>query len=109
MVPRRAQHPAHALKFIQFMARADIQSRLNESLGFLPPNKSSSVGNDALIRSGADLLRNAKGVAQYFDRDTVPAFEAKAVPLLAAFVRNGNAKELSDKLEQARQEVFGTP
>lgn len=109
LVPRRAANPASAMAFIRFMARADIQSQLNESLGFLPPHKSASVGNDTYIRAGADLLRNAKGVAQYFDRDTLPAFEMRAVPLLAAFVRNGNVKELTDQLEQARTEVFGKP
>ena len=109
IIPKLAKNQNDAQTFIKFMARADVQSQLNESLGFLPPNKSGTVGQDAFIKAGANLLKNAKGVSQYFDRDTLPAFDAKAVPLLAAFVRHGNAKNLSDQLEQVRLEVFGKP
>lgn len=109
IIPKQAKNQTDAQTLLKFMARADVQSQLNESLGFLPPNKSGTVGQDAFIQAGANLLRNAKGVAQYFDRDTLPAFEAKAVPRLAAFVRHGNIQELTDQLEQARIEVFGKP
>lgn len=107
IVPKKAKNQKDAQTFIRFMARADIQSQLNEGLGFLPPNKSATVGQAPFIAAGSALLKQAKGVSQYFDRDTLPAFEAKAVPLLAAFVLNGNMKDLSDQLEQARLDVFG--
>ena len=107
IIPKKAKNQVDAKTLIKFMARADVQSQLNENLGFLPPNKSGTVGQDAFIQAGANLLKNAKGVAQYFDRDTLPAFEAKAVPRLAGFVRHGNIQELTNQLEQARIEVFG--
>jgi multiple sugar transport system substrate-binding protein len=107
LIPKKAKHIKDAEAFVKFMARADVQSQFNESLGFLPPNKSGSTGQSAHIKEGAALLKQAKGVAQYFDRDTVPAFEAKAVPILVAFVGSGNVAEVTAKLEQARREVFG--
>jgi len=107
VIPKKAKHIKEAEVFLKFMARADVQSQLNESLGFLPPNKQSTTGQNPHIKAGASLLKQASGVAQYFDRDTVPAFEAKAVPILVEFSANANVDDAINQLELARKEVFG--
>lgn len=106
LIPRQARHVKLAKQFLTYMARADVQSNMNTELGFLSPNKASVVGNNVFSRAGQDLLRQSQGVAQYFDRDTVPDFEKKAMPLLVRFVGNGNIEEAIAGLERARLAVF---
>ncbi len=106
MIPKNTKNRKNAEAFIKFLSRAEIQSQLNQGLGYLPPHKEGTVGQDRFIQSGAKLLNQAKGVAQYFDRDTLPEFDKRAVPILADFLSTGNLKEVTEKLEQARKDVF---
>jgi len=92
--------------FLKFIARSDIQSKLNENLGYLPPNKDGIVGKDKFIRAGFQLLNQADGVSHYFDRDTIHEFDKKAVPILAEFINTGDIKRLTDQLEKIRKETF---
>jgi len=45
-IPARAKNKEDARKFLAFVARADNQTPLNQTLGTLPPNKNSAVGED---------------------------------------------------------------
>ncbi len=107
LIPQHAPHIAEAETFLRFMARAEVQSTLAADLGFLPANKASTVKPGPYVKVGADLLRNAAGVSQYFDRDTSPTFEKLATPLLADFILSGDIKQTTNKLEQARKAAFG--
>ena len=106
MIAKSTKHVKEAELFIKFMARVDIQSVHNKRIGYLPPNKAATVGQNLFIQAGANMLKQAEGLTQYFDRDTLPAFAKKAVPFLAEFINTGNLKEVTEKLEQARKDVF---
>lgn len=106
MIAKNTKNLKEAELFIKFMARADIQSEHNKHLGYLPPNKAGTISDDPFIKAGAKLLKNADAVTQYFDRETLPEFEKKAVPLLAEFINTGDLQEVTEKLEQIRKEVF---
>ena len=106
IIPKSAKHIEDAEKFIKFMARADVQSDLAAELGYLPANRAGKVGQGTFTREGADMLHKAVGVSQYFDRDTVPAFEQKALPILIDFVKSGDIKKTTGLLENARKAAF---
>ncbi|GAA5213222.1 ABC transporter substrate-binding protein [Corallincola platygyrae] len=106
MIPKKAKNIIGAKKFIRFMARADIQQELNQLLGYLPPHLGAKAGQDLFVEEGAALLGNAAGVSQYFDRDAVPTFEKRALPIFASFLQNPNLNVAITALEQARQEVY---
>lgn len=106
MIARDTKNLKAAERFIKFMARADIQAQHNKELGYLPVNKSATAGKDPFTQAGASLLKQADGMTQYFDRDTIPEFAEKAVPLFAEFINTGNLQEITEKLEQARLAVF---
>lgn len=109
MIPKNTKKVKEAEAFIKFLARSDVQSKLNQELGYLPPHKLGTVGQGAFIQAGATLLQQAKGVSQYFDRDTLPEFDKRAVPVLAEFINTGDLKEITKQLEKARKDVFFTP
>lgn len=73
-----ARNKEEAKLFLAYIARADVQSMMNEKLGQLPVNSQSTVADDPYLRAGFEMLSNVEGgLAQFFDRDA-PAEMAKA-------------------------------
>jgi multiple sugar transport system substrate-binding protein len=76
-IPSKAKNPEDARKFLAFIAQPDIQTEWNETIGQLPINKNSAVGEDKFLQKGFETVSTANGLAQFFDRDA-PAEMAKA-------------------------------
>ena len=76
-IPAKAKNKEDAKKFLAFLASAEVQTEVNKILGQLPANKNASVDDDKFIKAGFELLSNASGLAQFYDRDA-PAEMAKA-------------------------------
>ena len=106
MISKNTQQIEEAEEFIKFMARSDIQAKHNKALGYLPPNKSATVSHHPLIQVGSKLLNQAAGLSYYFDRDTSPAFDKLATPILAEFITSGDLIDTTSRLEQARLQAF---
>lgn len=106
-IPANTKKIKEAQKFISFISRADVQSNLNKDLGYVPPNKKAIIGQDRFIQAGNKMLKQAAGLAQFFDRDTTPEFDKIATPLLSEFLNTGNIEDVTKKLENARRQVFG--
>lgn len=105
-MPRNAVNRDEATVFLKYIARPDIQTKINANLGYLPPNIRSKIEGGDFASIGAKLIKNAKGLAQYFDRDTEPAFERLALPILNKFLKNGDIREYSEQMEAARISSF---
>lgn len=107
-IPSGAKNVEDAKKFLAFLARADVQTKLNEALGQLPINKDSTVGDDPFIQAGFELLSTTEGgIAQFFDRDA-PAEMAKIgmEGFQEFMVRPQNLDAILDRLEAARQRIY---
>ena len=77
-IPANAKNKVDAKRFLTYLARADVQSKINETLGQLPINKDSTVADDPFLQAGQAMLSGTTdGIAQFFDRDA-PAEMAKA-------------------------------
>ncbi len=76
-IPTNAKNPEDAKKFLAFVARADVQSKWNATIGQLPANSEATVGDDKFIQEGFETVSTAAGLAQFYDRDA-PAEMAKA-------------------------------
>lgn len=77
-IPAGAKNVEDAKKFLAFVARADVQTKMNTTLGQLPTNKNSTVdAADPYLSAGFEALSSAHALAQFFDRDA-PAEMAKA-------------------------------
>ena len=75
---RTAKNKVDAKKFLAFLGRADVQTKINATLGQLPINKNSSVSDDKFLQAGMSMLSSTTGgIAQFFDRDA-PAEMAQA-------------------------------
>ena len=77
-IPANAKNKEDARKFLSFIARPEIQSEWNKTIGQLPPNSKSEINTeDKFIVQGFETVSTASGLAQFFDRDA-PAEMAKA-------------------------------
>jgi len=76
-IPSNAKNKEDAKKFLAFLASKDVQTEVNKILGQLPAHKDAEVADDKFIKAGFEMLSNAKGIAQFYDRDA-PAEMAKA-------------------------------
>ncbi|MEC7965371.1 MAG: extracellular solute-binding protein, partial [Pseudomonadota bacterium] len=69
-IPANAKNKEDAKKFLAYLARADVQTQINDTLGQLPINKDSKVGDDKFLQAGYQMLSSTTGgIAQFFDRD----------------------------------------
>jgi multiple sugar transport system substrate-binding protein len=106
-IPVKAKNKADARKFLAYIARADVQGKVNDTLGQLPVNKDAPVPNDVYLKDGFAMLSKAYALGQFYDRDA-PADMAKAgMEGFQKYMLNpGSRKEILERLEQVRQRVY---
>jgi multiple sugar transport system substrate-binding protein len=72
-IPSKAKNKSDAKLFLKYAASSEAQSAYNDANGLLPPNTKSLVDlKNPYRKVGMDLLSNAKGLSQFFDRDADP-------------------------------------
>lgn len=107
-IPTSAKNKEDAKKFLAYLATADVQTAINETLGQLPINSASTVADDVFLNAGFEMLSNADGgIAQFFDRDA-PAEMAKAgmEGFQEFMVKPERLDAILDRLEKVRQRVY---
>ncbi|MDO5612320.1 MAG: extracellular solute-binding protein [Paracoccus sp. (in: a-proteobacteria)] len=107
-IPAGARNVQDAKLFLAFMARPEIQTQMNKTLGQLPINVNAEVDDDPFLIEGFDLLSTADGgIAQFFDRDA-PAEMAKAgmEGFQEFMVRPERLDAILERLERMRSRVY---
>lgn len=107
-IPAGAKNVEDAKTFMAFVARADVQTKLNTALGQLPVNADATVGEDPFLQAGFEMLSTTPGgIAQFFDRDA-PAEMAKVgmEGFQEFMVRPQNLDAILDRLEKARARIY---
>jgi len=103
-----AKNPEDAKKFLAFLGRPDVQTKINATLGQLPIAKGAKIADDKFLREGYEMLANTKGgIAQFFDRDA-PAEMAKAgmEGFQEFMVKPERLDAILQRLEKVRQRVY---
>lgn len=107
-IPAGAKNVEDAKTFLAFLGSAEVQTRMNETLGQLPINKDASVGDDPFLQQGFKLLSTADGgIAQFFDRDA-PAEMAKVgmEGFQEFMVKPDRVDAILERLEKARARAY---
>jgi multiple sugar transport system substrate-binding protein len=95
---------AHAKRFMQFVARADVQEQYNNYAAGFPANINAETTLSYFNAIGYDLLKNADSLSQFFDRQTPDAFSKPAMEVMAAFMLNMDVTSTVQQLEVLRHE-----
>jgi len=107
-IPANAKNITDAKRFLVYLARADVQTKINETLGQLPINKDSTVSDDKFLQYGLKMLSSTTGgIAQFFDRDA-PAEMAKAgmEGFQEFMVKPERLDAILERLEKVRARVY---
>ena len=106
-IPTNAKNPEDAKKFLAFIARPDIQTEMNKTLGQLPINSKAEVGDDKFIQEGFATVSTAAGLAQFYDRDAPAAMAKAGMEGFQEFMLD-TSKMMSvlERLDQVQEEVY---
>lgn len=106
-IPAGAKNKDDAKKFLAYLGSPEAQTKMNATLGQLPTNNKSTVGDDPFIKAGFEMLSSAHALAQFFDRDA-PADMAKAgmEGFQEFMVKPDNVDAILERLEKVRQKVY---
>jgi multiple sugar transport system substrate-binding protein len=106
-IPAKAQNKEDAKKFLAFVAQADVQERINAALLQVPVNGEAAVADDRFLLMGAELLGNADGLAQFFDRDTSEDLATIAMKGFQEFmVKPERLDSVLENIERARKRIY---
>ena len=106
-IPKGATNKADAKKFMAFVARADVQSKLNSAIDMLPPNNKAKPKPDRFLEKGAKVLSTAAGTAQFYDRDNKPEMATVGMKGFQEFmVKPDRLDKILTRLEKTRKRVF---
>ena len=106
-IPTNAKNVEDAKKWLAFVARPDVQTEWNKTIGQLPINAKAEISDDKFIQQGFALLNQATGIAQFYDRDA-PAEMAKAgMEGFQKFMLDTSTKmEVLERLDEVAADVY---
>lgn len=104
MIPKYAQNNDLAKQFLLAIAGRRFQEDFNKMLGSIPPNTQSSTSDDYFIQQGTVTLGQAKGVSQFFDRDTNNDMAQAAMDIFIQFMQSRNVGQTQNALEAAKRQ-----
>jgi multiple sugar transport system substrate-binding protein len=107
-IPARARNKADARAFLRFVMRADVQADLNRAMLQIPVNLDAAIADDRFLAAGRALLRDADGLAQFFDRDTNEELANVAMKGFQEFMLKPERLEpILGNIERARLRIYG--
>ncbi len=86
VVPKHARNPAGARALLRHLAQAQVQGAFNEETGMLSPHLHAPPPAVGWMQTSASALQQARGLTQFFDRDSPSAFSGPAMVQLQRFL-----------------------
>jgi multiple sugar transport system substrate-binding protein len=106
-IPAKAKNKVDAKRFLAYIASAEVQTSMNQTLGQLPVNNEAKVGDDPFIQAGFKMLSSAAGLGQFYDRDaTAEMAKAGMEGFQRYMVKPEQRDEILKQLESVRQRAY---
>lgn len=106
-IPTNAKNVEDAKKFLAFVARPDVQTQWNKTIGQLPINAKASISDDKFIQEGFALLNSATGLAQFYDRDAPAAMAKAGMEGFQEFMLDTSKMDaVLERLDQVQADVY---
>ncbi len=106
-IPARAANKEDARRFLAFVSQPDVQRELNIAINQLPPHSGAGVGDNRFLQAGYDMLNEAAGIAQFYDRDTNPEMARAGMEGFQEFMINPDRRDrILERLDRTRQRIY---
>ncbi|WP_163833438.1 ABC transporter substrate-binding protein [Spartinivicinus ruber] len=96
-------HKRYAKAFMAFLATKQVQELLTGGLSMIPVNRHAKPKDTYFLKEGKQLLDQAAGYAQFYDRDTPKNMANNGIWVFSQFFEDGNIKNAITHLEEARK------
>ena len=107
IIPSNAKNRREAEIFLNFMADETVQANLNEALGMLAPQQKNRQKKDYFLEIADEILSQAEGISQYYDRDNRQPIALKGMEQIKRFMLNPkDLPAVLDELERLRKLSF---
>jgi multiple sugar transport system substrate-binding protein len=106
-IPAKAKNKVDAKRFLAYIASAEVQTSMNQTLGQLPVNNEAKVGDDPFIQAGFKMLSAAAGLGQFYDRDANAEMAKAGMEGFQRYmVKPEQRDEILKQLESVRQRAY---
>ena len=106
-IPAKAKNKVDAKKFLAFIGQAEIQTEWNKILGQLPISNKATVADDPFLKAGFEVLNNAKGIAQFYDRDAKAEMAKAGMEGFQEFMIKPDRREaILKRLDKVQAKVY---
>ena len=106
-IPTKAKNKSDAKKWLAFVARPDVQTEWNMTIGQLPINSKAKVADDKFIKQGFETLNSAAGLAQFYDRDAVAEMAAAGMEGFQEFMmKPERLDKILKRLDKIQAKVY---
>jgi len=106
-IPSKAKNKADARKFLAYVARPDVQAKVNDILGQLPVNKDAKRPDDIYLKDGFTMLSSAHALAQFYDRDAPAEMAMAGMQGFQRYMMKPETRqEVLERLETVRKRVY---
>ncbi|MGJ7094493.1 ABC transporter substrate-binding protein [Vibrio hannami] len=107
MIPSNVRNESGAQRFLQYLALPEVQTKLSNAFGMLAPNPINVDSDDHLLNKSYQILDEAAGLSQFYDRDNPEPISTEGMNEFARFVDDPNQlSEVLDELERLRAISF---
>jgi multiple sugar transport system substrate-binding protein len=105
-IPAKAKNKAGARRFLEFVAKPEIQEMIAAGTKTLPANLNAKAPVDPFLEAGAKLLADAK-TAQFYDRDTNPEMATEGMKGFQEFMAYpARIDSILQRLDKIEERVF---
>lgn len=106
-IPVNAKNKEDARTFLAFVANPEVNSIIAHEAGQLAPHADAPTPTNRFLVTGFEMLSNADGIAQFYDRDTSPEMASIGMEGFQEFmVFPDREDEIRERLEEARKNIF---
>ena len=106
-IPEGAKNKQAAAKFLAFFAQPENLLKFAQAGASLPARTDIDPGSNPFIQAQLQLVKDAKGSAQFYDRDTDPEMAQIGMKGFQEFLANPEHLDaILDRLEAARARIF---
>lgn len=106
-IPSKAKNKADAKRFLAYIARPEVQTKVNEILGQLPVNKDATQPNDPYLKAGFSMLSSAHALAQFYDRDALAEMAKAGMDGFQRYMLKPETRgEVLQRLEDVRKRAY---
>lgn len=105
-IPSKAKNKVDAKRFLAYLAKPDVQTKVNEVLGQLPVNKTATQPTDPYLKAGFEALSTAHALAQFYDRDAQAELAKAGMDGFQRYMLKPETRgEVLKRLEDVRKRV----